>query len=96
MEAGEAPFSEWLDNWFGESNDCMKDMPGKIEITWGWVESGNNGTGVESRMNSSPSVQIKGIAWENGPSYLQHPEEEWPIKNKNQTTNRGAQETIQA
>ena len=46
MEAGAAPFSERFDKRVGETYGCLKDMPGSIDISWGWVESKNNGADI--------------------------------------------------
>jgi hypothetical protein len=60
--------------------DCMRDLPDKIEVIWGWLKSEDNAADIAIRTDTVPSDLVEGTVWQNSPAYLKLPESEWPIR----------------
>jgi hypothetical protein len=58
----------------------IREIPGKVEVIWGWVQSSDNGADIASRTTATPQELVEGSKWKTRQAYLRKPVSEWPIK----------------
>ena len=58
----------------------IREIPGKMEVIWGWVQSSDNGADIPSRTTATPQDLVEGSEWQMGPAYLRKPVSEGPIR----------------
>ena len=80
LQSGATPFSEFFANRIGEIYDMIREIPGKVEVIWGWVQSSDNGADIASRTTSTPNELVEGSEWQTGPAFLKKPVSEWPMR----------------
>ena len=63
-----------------EVYNCIREIPGKVEVIWAWVKSSDNAADIASRITATPMDLVEGSVWQDGPAYLKLPDSEWPLR----------------
>ena len=63
-----------------EVYNCIREIPGKVEVIWAWVKSSDNAADIASRITATPMDLVEGSVWQDGPAYLKLLDSEWPLR----------------